>query len=202
MWDYLVFVAAIAMLLAALLYIRSMFRGGAKPNRVTWLMWSVAPFIATAAAISSGVGWAVLPVFMSGFLPFLIFGASFFAKDAFWRLSKFDYFLGIISALALILWYLTNDANIAILFAIGSDGFAAIPTLRKAWTYPETESVWPYAVGIFNAATTFGVAQIWSFSEIAFPTYLIATNALLVMFVFNKKVIPQKQEPEQHLTSI
>jgi len=186
MWDYLVVVAAIAVLLAALLYIRSMFRGGAKPNRVTWFMWSVAPFIATAAAISNGVGWAALPVFMSGFLPFLIFIASFFAKDAYWKLSKFDYLFGVLSALALILWYLTNNDNIAILFAIGSDGFAAIPTLRKTWTYPETESVWPYAVGIFNAATAFGVAQIWSFSEIAFPAYLIAINALMLIFLFKK----------------
>ena len=63
---YLVFVAAFATLVATYVYIRSMFKGGAKPNRVSWLMWSIAPFIATAAAISNGVGWAALPVFMTG----------------------------------------------------------------------------------------------------------------------------------------
>ena len=78
MLEYLVIVAAVASLLAAIVYIRSMFIGGTKPNRVTWLMWAIAPLIATVAALSNGVGWAVLPVFMAGFSPLLIFSASFF----------------------------------------------------------------------------------------------------------------------------
>src|SRR5665811_2568729 len=85
MFEYLVIIAAVASLLAAFVYIRSMFVGGTKPNRVTWLMWAIAPLIATAASLSNGVGWAVLPVFMAGFSPFLIFAASFFAKKAYWK---------------------------------------------------------------------------------------------------------------------
>ncbi|MCL5949295.1 MAG: hypothetical protein M1490_02315, partial [Candidatus Bathyarchaeota archaeon] len=73
MLEILVFAAAFASLAAAGLYIRAMFRGKAKPNRVTWLMWSIAPFIATAAAMYTGVTWAAIPVFMTGFAPFLIF---------------------------------------------------------------------------------------------------------------------------------
>jgi hypothetical protein len=189
MLDYLVFAAAIAMLLAAFLYIRSMFRGGAKPNRVTWLLWSIAPFIATAASISAGAGWAALPVFMSGFVPFLIFTASFFVKKAYWKLSAFDYFCGVVSILALVLWYVTNEPNVAVGFAIASDGAAAIPTLRKARRFPQTESSWPYTLGIFNAATSFAVASVWSFSALAFPTYLIALNVVLTVFLFKKKAV-------------
>jgi bacteriorhodopsin len=82
MVEYLVIVAAVASLLAAFVYIRSMFRGGTKPNRVPWLMWAIAPLIATTAAISNGVGWAVLPVFMAGFSPILIFTVSFFCQES------------------------------------------------------------------------------------------------------------------------
>ena len=89
MFEYLVIIAAVASLLAAFVYIRSMFVGGTKPNRVSWLMWAIAPLIATAAALSNGVGWAVLPVFMAGFSPFLIFTASFFAKKAYWQTLNF-----------------------------------------------------------------------------------------------------------------
>ena len=78
MLELLVFAAAIASLIAAGLYIRAMVKGQTKPNRVTWLMWSIAPFIATAAEVYSGVTWAVIPVFMTGFAPFLIFCASIF----------------------------------------------------------------------------------------------------------------------------
>ncbi len=189
MFEYLVIIAAVASLLAAFVYIRSMFVGGTKPNRVSWLMWAIAPLIATAAALSNGVGWAVLPVFMAGFSPFLIFTASFFAKKAYWRLSSFDYVCGALSAIALIMWWLTKDPNVAIILAISSDALASIPTLTKSWTNPETESVWPFIIGVFAAASSLAVATLWTFSEYAFPAYLIIINIMVLLAFYNKHLI-------------
>jgi hypothetical protein len=188
MLEYLVFIAAFASLTAAAAYIHSMFKYQTMPNRVTWLMWAIAPLIATAASISSGVDWAVIPVFMSGFSPLLIFLASFFTRKAYWKLSKIDYFCGALSASAIVLWYLTQEPNLAITLAIASDAFAAIPTLTKAWFNPQTESIWPYLIGIFAPLTSFAVATIWSFNELAFPVYLIIINSLLLTAVNNKKI--------------
>ena len=131
MLQYLVIIAALVALFACLSYIRSMFRGEAKPNRVSWLMWSIAPMIGTAAALSDGVRWAALPVFMAGFSPLLIFIFSFVTKKAYWKLEPFDYVCGSFSALALILWGVTKEPNIAIAFSIASDGFAAVPTITN-----------------------------------------------------------------------
>ena len=189
MLEFLVIVAAVASILAAGVYIRSMFTGRTKPNRVTWLMWAIAPLIATAAALSNGVGWAVLPVFMAGFSPLLIFTASFFAKKAYWKLSTFDYVCGALSVLALVMWWLTKDPNVAIVFAIASDALASIPTLTKAWTNPETESVWPFIVGVFGAASSLVVATLWTFSEYAFPSYLIIVNILILLALYNRQLI-------------
>jgi hypothetical protein len=183
MFEYVVVVAAIASLFGSFAYIRSMFKGGAKPNRITWFMWSIAPFIAAAASITSGVGWAVVPVLISGISPFLIFTASFFHRGAYWKLAKFDYLCGVLSALALLLWYLTENPNLAIAFAIASDALAAAPTLTKAWRSPETESWWPYAIGIFSPLTSFLVASSFTFAQVAFPSYLSLINLLLVLAV-------------------
>jgi hypothetical protein len=188
MLEYLVFVAAAATLISALVYIRSMFKSNTKPNKVSWLMWTIAPFIGAAAEVYSGVGWAALPVFMVGLLSLMVFAASFFIKKAHWKLSKTDYLCGALSALSLVLWYVTKNPNVAITFAIASDAFASAPTISKAWSNPETESVWPYIVGIFSPLTSFAAATIWSFGEIAFPAYLIVINILLVLTVYNKKL--------------
>jgi hypothetical protein len=186
MLELLVFAAAIASLIAAGLYIRAMIKGQARPNRVTWLLWSVAPFIATAAEVYSGVTWAVIPVFMTGFAPFLIFCASFFTK-AYWKLGKFDYLCGGISVLALVLWVATMEPVLSIILAIVADAIASIPTLKKAYHKPETESVWPFLTGIFNAVAALVVAVTWSFTEISFPIYLLAINILLVLVVHRIK---------------
>lgn len=188
MLQYLVFVGAVLALFACFSYIRSMFKGEAKPNRVSWLMWSIAPLIATAAAISNGVRWAVLPVFMSGFTPLLIFIFSFVSKNAYWKLTFFDYICGLFSALALALWALTKDPNIAIIFAIASDGSAAIPTLTKAWSHPETENSLPFSAGLFSASTSFFAIQMWTFSSYAFPIYLVTINTLLLSSIYHKRI--------------
>ncbi len=189
MFEFLVLVAAFATLLAALVYIRSMFKGQTRPNRVTWLMWSIAPFIATVAAISNGVTWSAIPVFMSGLSPFLILMASFLNRRAYWKLSTFDYLCGALSVLTLVLWYLTDNPNVAIAFAVMSDALAATPTLTKAWRNPETESPWPFAVGVFSPMTSFLVATAWTFSELAFSAYLVLINILLVFSISKKKIM-------------
>ncbi|MGE5574845.1 MAG: hypothetical protein ACM3UL_01805 [Ignavibacteria bacterium] len=187
MLEYSVIIAAFATLLGASVYVRSMFKGQTKPNRVTWFMWSIAPFIASAAAVSNGVGWAVIPVFMSGVSPLLVFSASFFCKKAYWKLSLFDYVCGTLSGLALALWYVTANPNLAIIFAIMGDALPAIPTLIKAWHSPETEGSWPFIIGVFSPVTSFLAATAWTFSELAFPTYLIAINALLSFSILKRK---------------
>ena len=71
MLQYLVFVGAGVQLLGIAAYVKETLRGKTKPNKVTWLMWSIAPLIATFAALSDGVTLAALPVFMSVLRHFL-----------------------------------------------------------------------------------------------------------------------------------
>lgn len=187
MLQYVVFIGALVQLIGAASYIKSVVQGKAKPNKVTWLMWSVAPLIASAAALSNGVTWAVLPVFMSGFAPLLVLIVSFLNKQSYWKLGTTDYICGALSVLALILWAITKEPNIAIIFAIASDGSAAIPTLIKSWRYPESESVSAYTTGLFNALTSFAAIQIFNFSSLAFPIYLVLINTSLTFSIYRPK---------------
>jgi len=192
MFLYLVFFGATLQFLGGLAYIKGTLRGETKPNRVTWFLWAVAPFIGTAAALSDGVGWAILPVFMAGFVPMLVFISSFVNKNAYWKLGRFDYTCGAFSVLALILWVITQQPIVAILFAIIADGFAALPTLVKSWSYPETESPWVYAATVFSSFAGLLVIQIWIFSEYAFPLYLIVINLVILLSIYRSKIIPKR----------
>lgn len=188
MLKYLVFIGALAQLIGIYSYGREVVRGNAKPNRVTWLMWSIAPLIATAAGLVSGVDWAVIPVFMSGFGPLIIFFLSFSNKKSYWKLEKFDYLCGFFSLLALVLWGITKQPAIAIIFAIVSDFIAAVPTLVKSWKYPETETAVPYTTGLISALTSFGAIRMWGFAELAFPVYLIFIDSSLILAIIRKKI--------------
>lgn len=183
MLQYLVILGALVSLAGCLSYAYETVKGRTKPNRVSWLMWSIAPLIATAAGLASGVTWAVLPVFMSGFGPLLILIASVSNTSSYWKLETFDYLCGAFSILALILWLITKDANVAITFAILSDASAAIPTLKKAWQNADTETYWPYIGGSFSVLTGLFAVQLWNFPTLAFPVYLFFINIVLIVAV-------------------
>lgn len=176
-------------------YIWNTIKGVTKPNRVTWLMWTIAPMIGTAAALSSGVTWATLPVFMAGFCPLLVFLASFVNKHSYWQLGRFDYACGLLSLLALILWRLTSNPNVAILFAIMSDAAAGVPTLVKSWKFPETETASGFSVSGLNNLMSFFVIQEWTFANYAFPGYLVIMSAMLTAFVVRKYARNTKGSP-------
>ena len=188
MLEYLVIIGVLLQFYGIFIYVKDTIKGDTKPNRVTWLLWAIAPLIAGIAALCDGVRWPALPALASGIGSLIVFLASFINKNAYWRLQKFDYLCGGFSILALIFWYLTQDPVVAILLAIASDFFATVPTLVKAWLYPETESVTPYVTGLFNLATPFFAMKNWALSEYAFPLYCITMGSVLLYAVVRKKI--------------
>ncbi|MFA6024069.1 MAG: hypothetical protein WC777_02535 [Candidatus Gracilibacteria bacterium] len=187
--NTLVFLGALVSVCATLAYTRDMLHGKTQPNRVSWIMWAIGPLIGTAAGLANGVGLAVLPVFMAGFTCILVLLVSFTSKQASWKLSSFDYACGALSVLALLLWAITDQPAVAIVFAMISDSMAYIPTIIKAWKNPESESGLTYAAGTFSALTAFTVMELWTFSELAFPIYLIVANSILIFFIWRKKFL-------------
>lgn len=189
MLQYIVFLGAFAQAIGIYYYIKETIKGNIQPNKVTWLFWSIAPLIATAAAFADGVRLSVIPVFMAGFGPLVVFGASFINPKSYWKLEKFDYLCGLFSLFALAFWGITKMPAIAIVFAIVSDILAGLPTFIKSWRYPETETMAPYYTGIFCYLTSFLAIKLWVFSELAFPIYLVIANGLFVFALLRHKFV-------------
>lgn len=187
MLQYLVFLGGTVNILGTIHYIKETLRGRTQPNRVSYLMWSIAPMIAMTAALAHGVRWAALPIFFAGLPPLVVFIASFVNPNAYWKLTLFDYLCGFFSLLALILWGITKEPIVAIIFAIVSDGFAGLATLVKAWNRPESESGITYLGSLFNGLTGFFAVKSWILAEYAFPIYIVISNSLLCFAIYRKK---------------
>lgn len=110
--HWLVVVSACISLSGSSIYIRDTLRGTTKPNRVSYLLWSLAPSIGVVAALSANAdGWATVRIFMSGFIPFLIFLSSFVNPMSYWKLDRFDLLCGIFSLIALAIWGVPTRLN-------------------------------------------------------------------------------------------
>ena len=164
-------------------YLVDTVKGKIQPNRVTWFLWTLAPLIAFAAEVKQGVGIQSLMTFSVGFIPLLVFIASFFNKKAVWKLGTLDYVCGALSVLGLILWLVTKVGNIAIIFSILADALAAVPTIIKSFRTPESESYSVYLAGWMNSIITLLTITTWNFATWGFPVYITVLDILLFVLI-------------------
>jgi len=180
--EYFAIIGAIIASGGGFYYLYETITGKSKPNRVTWLLWGVLPMITFVAQRVQGVEGLSWATFAAGFTPLLIVLASFLNKKAFWKTERKDYFLMAAAIAGVVLWALTDNPNLAILFSLLADLFAGLPTLFKSYKHPETESWVAYAIS--TAGFGMGVLSIqnYSFENYAFIMYLFVLNGLLALF--------------------
>lgn len=186
-----VIVGALLGAIGSVVYLIDTIKGKVKPNRVSFLLWSIAPFIAFAAQIKQGVGLEALMTFSTGFLPLTVFVTSFVNKKAEWKVTNFDLFCGFLSLVGLALWLITKVGNIAIFFSIIADGLAAVPTIVKSYKYPDTELAWPWIATSFGVGLTLLTLNKLTFANSGFIIYILLVNVLifsLIQFRIGEKV--------------
>lgn len=182
--ENFVILGAIIFFFGSIGYFADTIKGKVKPNRVTWFIWSLAPLIAFIAQLREGVGiHQSLLTFMVGFIPLIIFIASFINKKAFWKIGKLDLVCGFLSFVGLFLWYITGTGIIAIFFSILVDALAAFPTIIKSYKFPETENYFLYFANAISAAITLLTVKIWNFETFSFPLYIFLLTSLLAILI-------------------
>lgn len=193
MFVYLVIVAALAQFLGGCAYVRATLKGHTKPNRVTWALWGAAPILSTIILVLEGAAsWAVVPVFMAGFIPMLVLFSSFFNKQAYWKLNTFDYVCGAMGAISLIFWLVADQPVVAVVMLVLTDSFAALPTIRKAWSNPETENAAVFVTGLIAASAGLMTLDNWRVLEYAFPVYLVLVNVMILSAMYGRTVFVKK----------
>jgi hypothetical protein len=164
-------------------YLIDTVKGKVKPNRVSFLLWSIAPLIAFFAQIKQGVGLEALMTFSTGFLPLTVLIASFVNKQAEWKLTRFDLLCGVLSLVGLVLWLVTKVGNVAIFFSIVADGLAAVPTIVKSYRYPDTELAWPWLATVIGVVLTLLTLPALTFANSGFIIYILVVNLLIFVLV-------------------
>lgn len=202
MFPVIVVIGALIGLAGMLVYMKNTLVGGTKPNRVSWLIWCVAPLTAFAASWEAGVRWAALPTFVAGFGPLLVICASFANKNAYWKLERLDYGCGVCSFLALALWAVTSDPLVAIVLSCLTGGLAAVPTIIKEWRSPETESIYAYIGGLVSGLSAFTAITVWKPTSVAYPSYMVLISVLLVAPLLRRRKpkLDANQGPKDQVT--
>ena len=186
--EQFIFIGIIANLIGYFSYSKSIISGNTKPNLVSWFIWGLAPFIGVFFQIKAGAGFSAVPILMAAFFALAVIFISILKKNSYWKINTFDIICGVICLIALILYIITHNLSISILFAIMSDALAYIPTIKKSWNFPETEASLLYITGIISNIIGLLIIKTWIFPIYSFGFSVITFNLLVIFCIYHKKL--------------
>lgn len=178
-----VFLGVALVLLGNVKYTLATIQGHVQPNRVTWLIWGIAPLISLVAAWADGA--TATAIISGGFAlgSLMVFIASFFSQGQPFKLSALDYLCGILSVAAIAVWVGSGNATVALAFSVLINFTAAAPSIRKAWRAPETEHPLIFGFSLVCTILTFLAVDKYTLTTLAFPLSVFTVNIFMFSFV-------------------
>ncbi len=182
-----------AILLGALSYVpyvKSMLKGDTKPHPYTWLIWCITTGTAAFGVWIGGGGYGALLLFVWTISTFIIF--LFSLKHGTKNITKSDVALLALALLAIILWWQLKNPLLAVLMVTGIDALGYIPTLRKSFEEPWSESVFSWFLFTFTGLLSLLALGHYSLLTVVYIAMsAIANSVVIALCLARRQVIPK-----------
>lgn len=123
---------------------------------------------------------------MLGLVPCVVVAASFRNPGSVWKIDTFDVVCGAISLAGLAFWAFVNEPTIALVSFVCADQIAALPTLRKSWLAPTTESPRVFIMGSLNCFITILTLNAFTTAGVLFPGCIAVTDFILALLIVTR----------------
>ena len=152
-------------------YILSILRKETKPNRASWIIWAIVSTIIALSYREAGASYAFLaPVgYVIGSTIVFIFSI----RHGVGGWTPFDRKCLIGAAISLVLWKIFDSPMSALLINLLINLLGTLPTARKAWYQPETESNVAWSLFSLGSIVNLFAVENWTFSMAVYPVSMI-----------------------------
>jgi uncharacterized protein with PQ loop repeat len=169
-------------------YIRDILKNKTKPHIFSWLIWSIVTAIIYALQVSSGAGpgsWGTLWLTVILFL-ICVLGL----KNGRTNIKKIDVVFLLLALLALPLWLVIKQPVLSIILLSTIDMLGFLPTIRKSWAEPYSETLSLYTITTFRHALSILALAEYNIVTWLFPASWVIANALFsIMLIVRRKQI-------------
>lgn len=166
-------------IMALLPYVRDTLNGDTRPQRASWLIWSVLGTIAFFSQIYEGAEESL------GFAAVRVLGAVLIFVIAIWKgrgsyLGAIDFGVLAAAALGILAWSYTSNAAYALAVTIGVSLLGGLLTLTKAYHFPGSETLTTWALSLL--ASICALLSVGRFDPVllAYPAYLFTLHGMFV----------------------
>jgi hypothetical protein len=169
-------------------YIRDTLSKKTTPHVYTWFIWGLVTAIAYGLQVSGGAGvgsWVTLAVVFVSFLIFVL-GMRNGKKD----ITSSDTIFFILSIFALLLWLVAKQPVLSVVLVSTIDILGFIPTIRKSWNKPYSETLISYEINTFRHGLSILALQQYSIVTWLYPlSWTLANGLFSLMLIIRRKQV-------------
>lgn len=190
-------IASALSVVAFLPYIKDTILGNTKPERASWLIWSVLSTISFFSQLLEGAGLSLWFAGSQVTVTLTIFLLSIRRGHGAY-LTAVNKKLYAITALGLLTSFIYDSAIYALLVSITISLLGGARTVVKAFYHPDTETVSSWLVALI--ASVFGLISVGELNVVllAYPLYLVVIYASVIIAILIARAIPRNVDRDCH----
>jgi hypothetical protein len=183
-------IASVCGIMGFLPYLRNSLFGKTRPHAFTWLIWMITNGVAVTGLWVGGGGIGAIPATISVVFVTLVFLVSlrFGKKD----IKPSDTIVLIAALSTIFIWWLLKNPVLAVLLVSFIDVIGYIPTFRKSFKEPWTETMSSWA--LFALASIFAILALEEYNllTVSYLASISFVNTVLLVFLFlRRRNIPE-----------
>jgi hypothetical protein len=167
----LAIVATILTVIGYIPYFRDIFLRKTQPHIYTWLIWAITQGIAVIGMWYGGGSWGAVALTTTLILVVAVFLLSF--RYGTKNITTLDTILCVSALGAVFVWWKLEQPLLAVIMATAIDMIGYIPTMRKSFVEPRSETVSTWF--IFVAANIISISALAEFNALTL-TYIVSIS--------------------------
>lgn len=190
MLQFFAYISAILSIIMIIPYVVDIFKKTTKPERASWLIWTVLGLIAFFSQLAKGATDSLWLTGAQTISVLIVFILSI--KYGVGGLNKQDIKALIAAGIGLLLWAITKEALYALFIVITIDFIGVFLTTIKAYKDPKSETTSTWLIS--GTSGIFGALAVGSFNLVLllYPVYIIIANYTVVAAIILGKKSIQK----------
>ena len=185
MKEILVAVAVLLAVVGNIPYLIKIWKKEIQPHPYTWFVWSIVSCVTFFGGLAKGGGIGTIPVLASEIFTVIIF--LFSLQYGFKQIRKIDTLFLIICLLGIIPWWLTKDPTISVIIVVTIDLIAFIPTIRKTWANPSSETPILYSTNVLRHVLILYTMEAINIATSLHSFAMITVNSIMTLIILFKK---------------
>lgn len=187
--NILGYIATLLVFVSYIPYFRDILKGKTKPHPYTWFLWSFITLIAFGLQYVGGAGSGSFVTLAAAIMCMVVLLLTIFQKNQI-RITTKDTIFLILALIALGLWLIAKQPTLSAILITGTDLLAFLPTIRKSWNKPHTETVLFYFLETFRFSLAIIAIQKYSIITTLYPAVWLSVEFLFaIMLIFRRRQV-------------